>query len=125
MWSNPVFVIVTAAAALSDEWCTMTNEEHNLRETEESFGWQISLTKIEKMWMEKKEGSFIGWAAHAPKEGEPYIVLLDKSNGLKTSPVQEVQEVSNGYIIRTLNSVYQVEYIKKALIRRHQRVRMG
>jgi hypothetical protein len=102
----------------------MTNERHNLIGTEESCGWKISLTKLDKMWMEQKKRNLMGWAAQAPEEGQPYIVLLDKSTGLKTSPVQEVQEVKNDCIIRTLNSVYRIEHIKRALIIRRRRVRI-
>ena len=99
----------------------MTNEKHNLEKTEEISAWKISLTKLEAMGMELRKGSLIGWVAHEPEEGRPYIVLLDKITGLKTSPVQEVEKVDNGFIIRTVNSIYQVEYIQKALITRHQR----
>ena len=99
----------------------MTNERQNLERTEEISAWKISLTKLEAVGMELRRGTLIGWAAHEPEEGRPYTILLDKTTGLKTSPVQEVEKTGNGFIIRTRNSIYQVEYIQKALIRRHQR----
>jgi hypothetical protein len=100
----------------------MTNERQNLESTAEMAAWKISLTKLEAMGMEPRKGSLIGWAAQEPEEGQPYIVLLDKSSGLKTSPVQEVEKIDNGFIIRTKNSIYQIEHIQRARITRYPRL---
>ena len=97
-------------------------ERNNLERTEEISAWKISLTKLETMGMEPKKGTVIGWAAHAPKKGHPYIVHLNQNTALKTSPVKDVRKTGNGFIIKTFNSVYQVQYIHRAFLRRHQRV---
>ena len=97
-------------------------ERHNLERTEEIPAWKISLTKVETMGMGPKKGTVIGWATDAPKKGHPYIVHLDQNTALKTSRVQEVRKTDNGFIIKTFNSVYQVEYMQRTFIRRHLHV---
>ena len=89
----------------------MNNPRFKLRDTEETPARKIALTKVDEIFAFPKKGSVIGWEHAPPEKGCPYLVYLHKEAVLRTSPVQEVRKIDKGIIIKTLNSVYYVEYL--------------
>ncbi len=89
----------------------MNNARFKLRDTEETPARKIALTKVDEIFALPKKGSVIGWEYASPDRGCPYLVYLHKEAVIRTSPVQEVREIERGVIIKTLNSVYCVEYL--------------
>ena len=95
----------------------MVRRKYNLNRTEEIPAWRISLTKLESIDGETKKGSVIGWEGAPPQKGRSYVIYLHEGTALKTSAVQDIQEADNAVIIKTANSVYQVEYIEFEFVR--------
>ncbi len=89
----------------------MSSPRFKLGETQEIPGWKISLSKIGDGHGHAKKGSVIGWEYASPEKGYPYLVYLHNGAVFRTSPIQEVREIEKGVIIKTLNSVYYVEYL--------------
>jgi Uma2 family endonuclease len=56
--------------------------------------------------------SIIGWETTPPERGQRYTLSLGQGRILRTSPVQEIQEIKGGMLIRTLNSTYRIEYLE-------------
>jgi hypothetical protein len=83
----------------------------NLRDTQEIQSRRVSLTKIHAASNVKHEG-LIGWEAAPPQEGESYVINLRKGRLLRTSPVVDIAETEDALLIRTLNSLYEVKYLK-------------
>jgi hypothetical protein len=71
---------------------------------------KISLSRIESVTTDQK-GEVIGWEYAPPRRGERYTVSLGKGRVLRTSPVQDVKESRNALLIKTVNSIYRVEYL--------------
>jgi hypothetical protein len=69
---------------------------------------KISLKKVWHAGKQWKGGGVIGWESAPPEKGSPYQLRLEGGMVLETSPVQAVEKTSNAWIIRTLNSVYQL-----------------
>lgn len=62
--------------------------------------------------------SIEGFAPFAPQVGRSYLVLGESltNPGLDirqfvTSIVQEIEEKENGYVLKTLNSIYRVDFL--------------
>jgi hypothetical protein len=90
---------------------TMEKRKDILTKTHESRARQISIARVETVTTGSKKGSLIGWEFDAPKRGSPYKVYLHEGMLLRTSPIQDFRETDKGLIIKTQNSVYQVEYL--------------
>ena len=95
----------------------MNSKRFNLSQTQEILAWKISLSKIGSAEEGPKKGSVIGWEYASPEKGYPYLVYLHDGAVFKSSPVQELREIEKGVIIKTLNSVYYVEYLDMEYIR--------
>ena len=80
-------------------------------QTQEILAWKISLSKIGDEERGPKKGSVIGWEYASPEKGYPYLIYLHDGAVFRSSPVQELREIEKGVIIKTLNSVYYVEYL--------------
>jgi hypothetical protein len=89
----------------------MSSTRTKLGQTQEILAWKISLSKIGSAGEGPKKGSVIGWEYASPEKGYPYLVYLHDGAVFRSSPVQELREVEKGAIIKTLNSVYYVEYL--------------
>ncbi len=90
---------------------TIAIKQGQLAKTEEGTRRKISLTKLETVGREPRRGSVIGWECAFPQRGHPYLVQLHRGAILRTSPVQEIRKGREILIIKTMNSVYQVEYL--------------
>jgi hypothetical protein len=73
---------------------------------------KVSLTKLDNMDSGQKRGEIIGWETSLPQKGAPYQVWLHKGLVLTTSPVQHIKQSDDVLIIRTLNSIYQVQSVE-------------
>lgn len=82
-----------------------------LTATEEVHYRKISLKRLKSFKIEEK-GGVIGWEAAPPKVGERYAVYLGEGNVLRTSPVEEVKKTSHILMVKTMNSIYRVEYLE-------------
>jgi hypothetical protein len=82
-----------------------------LMRTEEGPGRRIALTKLDGLAPEERKGSLIGWEHTPPWAGHPYMVQLHQGVVLRTSPVREVTAQGSRLLIKTRNSLYQVEYL--------------
>ncbi len=71
---------------------------------------KISLARIESVATDRK-GELVGWEYAPPKKGERYTVSLGRGRLLRTSPVQDVKQSDNALLIKTVNSIYRVEYL--------------
>ena len=71
---------------------------------------KISLARIESVATDRK-GELIGWEYAPPKKGDRYTVSLGKGRILRTSPVQDVKQSDDALLIKTVNSIYRVEYL--------------
>jgi len=88
----------------------ITKKKH-LVNTEEISYRKISLKRIKNFKIEER-GGVIGWEATPPQTGERYAVYLGEGNVLKTSPVAEVKPNGNVLMVKTMNSIYRVEYLE-------------
>ena len=93
----------------------MTLREYSTAGTEETSARKISVTRLMNGDLEPRRGSLIGWESACPRKGDPYLIYLHEGMLLKTSPVQEVSDNGDTLILKTVNSVYQVEYIQEGL----------
>lgn len=91
----------------------MTSNKINSTGTEEIPTRKISLTKLGSEDAEPKKGGVIGWEYAPPRIGRPYLIYLYEGMVLRTSAVQDVQKANKAFIVRTLNSVYQLEYLEE------------
>jgi len=71
---------------------------------------KITLTRVEDTSLDHR-GHVVGWEYGPPQAGERYTVYLGKGRVLRTSPVQEVLGSGPALLLKTLNSVYRVEYL--------------
>jgi hypothetical protein len=83
----------------------------HLTKTYEGVTRKISLTRIETLGKDHK-GVVIGWEYAAPAKGERYTIYLGKGKILRTSTVEEVKEMPRGIMIKTMNSIYRIEYLE-------------
>lgn len=73
--------------------------------------------KIDKL--SKNENTFNsklpleGEMAYEPKVGKSFFVFGGEFGGLKTSTIQKVKETDEGWILTTLNSVYEVTRLEE------------
>jgi hypothetical protein len=79
--------------------------------TEEVTYRKISLRRHKENQLDER-GGVLGWEAAPPQVGERYAVYLGEGNVLKTSPVEEVERRDNVLMVRTMNSIYRVEYLE-------------
>jgi hypothetical protein len=91
----------------------MAHTEYSAARTEETSSRKISVTRLHNGDVEPRRGSLIGWESTCPRKGDPYLIYLHEGMLLKTSPVQEVNDNGDTLILKTVNSVYQVEYIQE------------
>jgi len=85
---------------------------NNMSKTVEILTRRISLSRIDSVGKDPK-GAVVGWEHAPPQKGERYTVYLGKGRVLRTSPVEDVRENLETLLVRTANSIYRVEYLKK------------
>jgi hypothetical protein len=76
---------------------------------------KIALTKLGEVVAPPKTGGVIGWEYTPPQKGRPYVIYLEKGLVLRTSLVQEVQKGRNTLLLKTLNSLYRVDYLTEEM----------
>jgi hypothetical protein len=103
----PKFVSVGEGLSVRFQGCLTLS----LVKTHEILVKKISLTRIDSIDKEQK-GAVIGWEYGPPRRGERYSVYLGDGKVLRTSPVEDVKETHCALLIKTMNSVYRVEYLK-------------
>ncbi len=89
----------------------MSHRRLKVSQTQEIPAWKVSVTKIEKGGEKAQTRSLVGWEYAAPEKGYPYLVYLHNRAVFQTTPIQDVRRADNELIIKTLNSVYSVEYV--------------
>jgi hypothetical protein len=72
---------------------------------------KISLSKVDTVG-QVQNSAIIGWEYAPPRVGERYSVYLGRGRVLRTSPVEEIKETPYALMIKTLNSVYRIEYLR-------------
>jgi hypothetical protein len=86
-----------------------SNQGDVLQKTEEELARKVTLTRINSCGDEKRDTLF-GWELTRPKKGAPYVVYLGTGKALKTTDVMNVTEGDDAFTIKTLNSVYRIQY---------------
>ena len=81
----------------------------NGQKTKEIETRRISLARVESTGSEQR-GQVVGWEYGPPRAGERYVVHLGKGRVLRTSHVQEVRGSGRVLLLKTVNSLYRVEY---------------
>ncbi len=88
----------------------MREQRLRISQTQEIPAWSVSVTKVLGEGQEKEGKKVLGWEYASPQQGYPYLVYLKDHGVFRTSAVQELRETENGVIIKTINSVYHIEY---------------
>jgi len=83
-----------------------------LARTHEILTTKVSVIKVGGNGKKHKE-RIEGYEYEPPTLGFPYTVHLGKGNVFKTSPVWDVKEVNDAFMVKTANSVYRLNYLKK------------
>ncbi len=91
-----------------DKWRGATDPKG----TSEILSQKISLTKIDSVGRDAR-GAVVGWESAPPREGERYTVYLGNGRLLRTSTVEDVRDTLGAFLVKTANSIYRVEYLKK------------
>jgi hypothetical protein len=81
-----------------------------LSDTQDNALRKVSLTKIYGQ-RRRSENIIVGWESGAPVKGKPYTIYLSRGRAFRTSRVEEVKEASKGFVIKTMNSLYEVQYV--------------
>ncbi len=89
----------------------MSERRLKLNQTQEIPAWRVALTKLGRVGARTRRRRLLGWEYAPPEKGYPYLVYLKDRSVLRTSPIQEVRETDQGLIVRTLRSIYRVEYL--------------
>ena len=84
----------------------------NENPTEELSFRRISLKRLQDRELESTMKGFLGWEYAPPRIGDPYVIHF-QGMVLKTSPVKIIQRTKDVTIIKTANSIYQVEYLRE------------
>jgi hypothetical protein len=89
----------------------MDISKSNLTETDEVLPRKISLTRIASL-STAHTNVVNGWEYVAPAKGERYIVYLGKGRVLRTSTVEDIKILEQGILIKTVNSIYRIDYLQ-------------
>ncbi len=80
-----------------------------LSDTQDNALRKVSLTKVFGK-SKKTDQVIMGWETAAPVKGKPYTVYLSRGRAFRTSRVETLKEEPKGLMIKTVNSLYHVEY---------------
>ena len=82
----------------------------DLSDTEEVLTQKVALINPYGSGKNRKD-IVTGWECTPPQKNERYTIYLGKGKVFRTSPVQYIAKTKHALFIRTLNSLYQIEYI--------------
>lgn len=88
----------------------MSGQRLRISQTQEIPAWRVSVTKLRGEGQGRTGKKLLGWEYASPQQGYPYLVYLKDHGVFRTSAVQELKETDDGVIIKTVNSVYHIEY---------------
>jgi hypothetical protein len=91
----------------------MAPEKSPVKRTAEIPTRKISLLKLAATREETTKGGVAGWECAPPRIGRPYAIWLYEGMVLRTSPVRDIRKTKCALIIKTLNSLYRLEYLKE------------
>jgi hypothetical protein len=89
----------------------VASEKLAVTRTEEIPTRRISPLKLGATVEETSKGGVTGWECTPPRIGRPYAMCLYEGMILRTSPVQDIRKTECALIIKTLNSLYRLEYL--------------
>jgi hypothetical protein len=84
----------------------------NLTRTHEVLTTKVTIAKVNGNGKKPKK-NIEGYEYSPPAQGCPYVVYLGKGNVFKTSPVRDVKEVNDAIMLKTSNSIYRINYLRR------------